>query len=250
MLEKICIYKWEDLLAWITSVEHKFNGRDNERHTVAILATTISIGAVHQWHTAHIQHNDVHTAVMESMVKIVTKLMHARMLLDGTTISLPEQGKVLVIANPEQMAEEKARQEGKTFRLVQHLPAYVDADCQNVIATSKDDLLDFSFVHRFSDRPGFHQFAASGFETDPKTGKPYITLVAELDEGYEWFVVGYIHADLEMLTGLDFPHWVPKYREAEARQNETMNYKQPVPLSALIASGVVSVTQGPKVADD
>lgn len=250
MLEQICIYKWEDLLNWIASVEHNFTGRDNERHTVAILATTVTIGAMQQWHTTHIQHNDDHAAVMDNMTKIVTNLIYAKMVAEGLFITLPEQGKVLVIANPEQMADEEARVNGKTFRLVQHLPSYAEADCQNVTATSKDDLLDFSFVHRFSDRPGFHQFAASGFETDPKTGKPYITLVAELDEGYEWFVVGYIHADLEMLTGLDFPLWTPKYREAEARQNESMNYKQPVPLSALIASGVVSVTQGPKVADD
>lgn len=250
MLEQICIYKWEDLLNWIASVEHKFTARDQKRHTVALLASTVRVGTMQVWHTAQLQVTDDLQAVMENMTKIVTNLIYAKMVAEGLFITLPEQGKVLVIANPEQMAEEKARQEGKTFRLVQHLPAYVDADCQNVTATSKDDLLDFSFVHRFSDRPGFHQFAASGFETDPKTGKPYITLVAELDEGYEWFVVGYIHADLEMLTGLDFPLWTPKYREAEARQNESMNYKQPVPLSALIASGVVSVTQGPKVADD
>lgn len=250
MLEQICIYKWEDLLNWIASVEHNFTGRDNERHTVAILATTVTVGAMQQWHTTHIQHNDDHAAVMDNMTMIVTKLMHAKMVADGLFISLPEQGKVLVIANPEQMAEEKVRQEGKTFRLVQHLPAYVEADRQTVIAESKEALLDFDFVRRFSERPAFHQFAASGIETDPKTGKLYITLVAELDEGYEWFVVGYVYADLERLTGLDFPLWAPKYREAEARQNESMNYKQPVPLSALIASGVVSVTQGPKVADD
>jgi len=245
MLEQICIYKWEDLLAWITSVEHNFCSQVTGKFT-----TTVKVGAMWQHHTVELQVTDDLQAVMDNMTKIVTKIMHAKMVIGSLFISLPEQGKVLVIANPEQMAEEEARVNSTTFRFVKHLPAYVEADCQNVTATSKEALLDFGFVRRFSERPGFHQFAASGFETDPKTGKLYITLVAELDEGYEWFVVGYVYADLEMLTSLDFPLWVPKYREAEARQNETMNYKQPVPLSALIASGVVSVTQGPKVADD
>lgn len=250
MLEQICIYKWEDLLNWITSVEHKFTARDQKRHTTALLASTVRVGTMQMWHTAQLQATDDLQAVMNNMTKIVTNLIYAKMVAEGLFITLPEQGKVLVIANPEQMADEEARIANKTFRVVQHLPGYVEDDCQNVLVTSKDALLDLGFVKRFAERPAFHQFAAGGFETDPKTGKPYITLVAELDQGYEWFVVGYVHASLEMLTGLDFPHWVPKYREAEARQNESMNYKQPVPLSELIASGVVSVTQGPKVADD
>lgn len=245
MLEQICIYKWEDLLAWITSVEHNFRSQVSGKFT-----TTVKVGAMWQYHTAELQATDDLQAVMDNMTKVVTKIMHAKMVIDGLFISLPEQGKVLVIANPEQMAEEEARLAGNTFLVQQHLPGYVDMDRQSVHVTTKEALLDLGFVKRFSEMAAFHQFASSGFETDPKTGKLYITLVAELDEGYEWFVVGYIHADLEMLTGLDFPLWTPKYREAEARQNESMNYKQPVPLSALIASGVVSVTQGPKVADD
>lgn len=245
MLEQICIYKWEDLLNWITSVEHQFHSQVTGRYIA-----TVKVGAMWQYHSADLEPTDDIQTVMDNMTKVVTRLMYAKMVADGLFISLPEQGKVLVIANPEQMAEEMIRQEGKTFRIDQHLPAFVDADRQSVQVQSKEDLLDIGFVKRFAERPAFHQFAASGIETDPKTGKLYITLVAELDEGYEWFVVGYVYANLERLTGLDFPLWTPKYREAEARQNETMNYKQPVPLSALIASGVVSVTQGPKVADD
>lgn len=76
--------------------------------------------------------------------------------------------------------------------------------------TTKEDLLEAPQVKRFAAHDKFHRFSwAKGYAFDK--------LMAEMEEGYVWWVCGHVTKD-----SIDrwFPEWKPRYTEFELAQME------------------------------
>ena len=74
------------------------------------------------------------------------------------------------------------------------------------------ELLSIPWIDSWSKEPGFHQFSLSRDDLYPTNGN----LMAELDDGYLWWVVAKVWDDDIELCSL--PLWESKYREGENQQ--------------------------------
>lgn len=86
------------------------------------------------------------------------------------------------------------------MKITQHIPGFVQTDAAPDTAeyTSTETLMAAPFVKRWATvKPRFHRFSLSRDHMP----RPY--LMAEFDEGREWWVVGFMDGDLP-----DMPEWV------------------------------------------
>ncbi len=88
----------------------------------------------------------------------------------------------------------------------QHIPAFVDVEHRPgwIPFDTTDELLNLDVVRRYRDEK-FHRWSKSGDH-----------LMVESDEGYEWWVVGF----LKDAAAVDLPAWKAKYlaRLADGRE--------------------------------
>lgn len=86
----------------------------------------------------------------------------------------------------------------------QHVPGFCDIDEPiHFTFESQEQLLEHSFVKNWSTYSGFCNYAIS---YHPKSTKRSLLVIT--DEGYQWYVIGYINGPLV----LDLPIFEPKYR--------------------------------------
>lgn len=94
--------------------------------------------------------------------------------------------------------------------IVRHIPAYVSGGDPEggYNFDSLEELLAIPFVKEWSKDNEFHKFSL----TEWYWGKrPFRQLMAELNYGFKWYVVGTIHDDYPDTTFLkDMPNWYPK----------------------------------------
>ena len=86
--------------------------------------------------------------------------------------------------------------------IIQHIPTYVDgALAQRESFMTLDGLLAVPFVALWKERVGFYRFSRSSrFAMGPTF------LMAELNEGRDWYVVGHLE---ETGRPVDLPVWQP-----------------------------------------
>lgn len=71
-----------------------------------------------------------------------------------------------------------------------------------------EQLLNIEWIKKFACRNNFHKFSLSR-DSDKYDGKPQHTLMAEYNNGFEWWVVAFIGD--EDISGIsDMPEWVAK----------------------------------------
>ena len=85
--------------------------------------------------------------------------------------------------------------ETKTNRIVQHFPAYMDFDPACVGFDTLEELLEIPWVKHFSTLKGFFRYSGGDY------------LMAEVEEGYEWWAIGHLRNKVEGL-----PEWKAKYK--------------------------------------
>lgn len=75
------------------------------------------------------------------------------------------------------------------IHLREHIPSFVDIDRPPHEATvvTVAEMLDLKFVRPWKDQENFHRFSVSRASTGN-------VLMAEVDEGRRWYVVGFIEA--------------------------------------------------------
>ncbi len=83
-----------------------------------------------------------------------------------------------------------------------HIPTFVEIDknSERIAFRSLGELLAIEDVAFWSRRQNFHQFSIADAPAHP-------TLMAELDEGYYWWVIGYLDRDVAL------PRWVARTRK-------------------------------------
>jgi len=91
----------------------------------------------------------------------------------------------------------------------QHLPNYVSIDPQESEFETLEDLMNVGFVKQWTDNrwgDDFHQFSISHNDWIVKYGhEDYMHLMAEMDGGKKWYVIGYIYGSSPEEIGL--PKW-------------------------------------------
>ena len=91
----------------------------------------------------------------------------------------------------------------------QHMPNYVSIDPKEAEFETLEDLMNVEFVKRWTDNrwgDDFHQFSISHDDWMVRSGhEDYMHLMAELDGGKKWYVVGYIYGSSPEEIGL--PEW-------------------------------------------
>ncbi len=81
---------------------------------------------------------------------------------------------------------------------------------ENHFSNTKE-LLNIEWVKNFSNDNEFHRFSLSR-DKDKYGGKPQHTLMAEINNGFEWWVVAMIRD--EDISGIDdLPEWKAKYKD-------------------------------------
>jgi hypothetical protein len=88
-------------------------------------------------------------------------------------------------------------------KVVQHVPGCVDIDPEDIERAefnTQEELLAIPWIARWAEKKNFHRFSISKSKIDNH-------LMAELDEGRVWWVVGYL-SDREHLS---LPIWKPVY---------------------------------------
>lgn len=93
-----------------------------------------------------------------------------------------------------------------------YFPAFFDvdeSDCVVIPFETLEELLKIPFVSIWATLPGFHKYALSSSSpsTAPEAKRQH-NLMAQLKEGYEWWVIGILKHSVEGL-----PEHVPLYRE-------------------------------------
>jgi hypothetical protein len=89
--------------------------------------------------------------------------------------------------------------------ITQHRPAYVTGFENEVVAfTTTAELLAIAFVAGFRSLDGFYRYSVSR--------NRQLMLMAELDGGRKWWVVGYLDTDCP-----DLPDWQPVRAETRSR---------------------------------
>ena len=76
---------------------------------------------------------------------------------------------------------------------------------ENSIFQNQQELLNISFVKSWAKYPDFYRYSISNNEN--YGGKAM--LMAELDGGKKWYVIGYLNE--EDVRALELPEWKPKY---------------------------------------
>lgn len=87
------------------------------------------------------------------------------------------------------------------YIFVMHIPNFVDHDCPEEFEfTTYQELLDNPLINRLAESSGFYRFSIS-----------HNRLMLELNEGKQWWVIGYI------LPSYDFglPQWAPIYEKSQ-----------------------------------
>lgn len=85
-------------------------------------------------------------------------------------------------------------------RIRQHRPAFVTGFENEVVKfNTTEELLEIEFVKNFSRNDKFYRYSLS-------TNLGSCSLMAELEEGYEWWVIGHI----DSAEGINLPIWKPK----------------------------------------
>lgn len=89
----------------------------------------------------------------------------------------------------------------------QHRPAYFSG-FENKVVLFEDvvELLEIEFVKNFSRQEGFVRYSQT--DQEASYGSRSVMLMAEYNDGYSWWVVGYLDSPVKGL-----PHWTPKYRD-------------------------------------
>lgn len=76
--------------------------------------------------------------------------------------------------------------------------------------SSTDELLEIDWVKNFTNDDNFHRFSLSR----DKRGTHNHTLMAEYNDGFEWWVVAFINE--EDISGIDdLPEWKSKYKDGK-----------------------------------
>ncbi len=97
-------------------------------------------------------------------------------------------------------------------QIKQHRPNYFDPLVfvnLTVDFESTEELLNIPFVLNFSTASNFSHYAIS--EDGTKS-----TLMAVYDDGYEWWVIGFI----DDISKVDLPKWEPIYKEVKQGQSK------------------------------
>ena len=91
----------------------------------------------------------------------------------------------------------------------QHLPNYVSIDPKEVEFETLEDLMNVGFIKQWTDKRwgnAFHRFSTSYDPWYAEHGYDNsVTLMAELDGGKIWYVIGYIYGLSPEEIGL--PEW-------------------------------------------
>lgn len=83
-------------------------------------------------------------------------------------------------------------------KIVQHRPAYFDGFEKEVVPfATTEELLAIPFVARFRELDGFHRYSVC-------RDHPPMMLMAEVEEGRTWWVIGHLDDDHP-----DLPTWKP-----------------------------------------
>lgn len=92
-------------------------------------------------------------------------------------------------------------------KILQHRPGFFDSDNpqQEIEFSTLEELLKIKFVKKFTNRADFYQFSISRKLTSP-------TLMAEYDNGYKWWVIGFLINTKEEIKN-QLPAWKPKYKD-------------------------------------
>jgi hypothetical protein len=99
-------------------------------------------------------------------------------------------------------------------KVIQHIPSSFEGfEPENHEVKNERELLALPFIARWKENPKFHCFSLDRNYWPPKgtLGEPVHLLMAEFDQGYEWWVV----AKLTGEDGLEFaglPDWHTRYR--------------------------------------
>lgn len=82
-------------------------------------------------------------------------------------------------------------------KIKQYRPAFIDCEDDNkeIIFNTTEELLGIDFVKNFSQNGNFYKYSISENH-----------LMAEYENGYEWWVIGYINNPKEV----NLPKWIPK----------------------------------------
>lgn len=73
------------------------------------------------------------------------------------------------------------------------------------------ELKKLHYLQVWSEDPDFHQWSISYYNSRDK--RPFLTLMAEMKGGKEWWVIGYIYGDLDIVK--DLPTWHQKGKPEE-----------------------------------
>lgn len=91
------------------------------------------------------------------------------------------------------------------MKFEKHIPSFVDCERIELVEVNNlDDILDLNKA--FSNSKNFHRFSlVRGIRLNDRA-----TLMAEMDNGYSWWVCGYI-SPIEEAISLNLPEWESKY---------------------------------------
>ena len=93
------------------------------------------------------------------------------------------------------------------MKIRQHIPNYFEGfDPKESEFDTKEELLKIPWVKNWSKEHTFYQFSLSIHEIDHTKA----LLMAELEKGTEWWVVGYLFGSKEELENLSLPKWESK----------------------------------------
>ena len=94
----------------------------------------------------------------------------------------------------------------------QHIPNFVDGFKPKTMKfDDAEELKDIEFVKRWSENKDFFKYSLSDNY-----------LMAEINEGTGWYVIGRIEGDL---GNLDLPEFVPNHGTPEKQRNQNIKHK-------------------------
>lgn len=99
------------------------------------------------------------------------------------------------------------------MRVRQHIPNFFEGfEPEKTYVFTAEDLERVEFLHRWTQHPGFHRFSVhrNYYDGKLKAGGAMHLMLAELNEGKEWWVVAYLEGDDSLEILAKYPEWEAK----------------------------------------
>jgi len=136
------------------------------------------------------------------------------------------------------------------MKIVKHTPGFADdlrVPREIVEFQTLAELLDIDYVVKSTTLEGFVKLSRAELHLvnvqeahRPLEDEYYFHLMAEVDEGYSWWVLGMVYGTMPELATLTLPNWQGKYKVFGLKPEPVTRVVPEISLDKLVDSGAVS----------